>query len=539
MKKILVLILTIGMLFSMNSFADFGIMPIGIIISDETELIINEEKMIFSDYAIEPYDKGDVKMLPLRAISESLGFDVTWNGSDKSINVDRETEHFKVFIGKDAYILNEVVTALDTAPEIVESRTFVPHTFFEKLMTVTVMIDGNKIVVEGYIDYEFDLEEDQDFEDIVADVPANYLEDNFYEYKYGITTSPVENMGKAIRIDGSNHSDDMFMGFYKKINGLEANKTYIYKLSFDIGTNVSGGMMGIGGSPGSSVYVKAGILSSAPISELNEQNYYELTNLDKANQSQSGTDLKVVSNMKKVSGDYSEAFEYKTVVNHFIATTNELGEAFILVGTDSGFEGLTTVYYDNIKLSVKEATEYNQSILQETHYELKYTPITLENKTVITVPKATNFVNVEKENKLNLLIDEKVNEIVNKEEVTSLRFSYAKKSNGLLSIVFNGIYKIEGGTFAFYDVLNVNTNNMTEIKTEDLLKQDETSLTTLNNLFSAKLEQKGLLYTTINNSMNVFYEQGIYAVVYLAKDSDTRETMIIFDENEVKDLMNY
>lgn len=539
MKKIIVLILIMTMLFSMTSFADFGITPISIVIADEAELVINKEKIIFSDYAVEPYDKEEIRMLPLRVIAENLGFDVTWNDSDKSVDLSKGTEIIQVFIGKNEYRFNDASTSLNAAPEIVESRTFVPYTFFEDIIKAEIIIEGNKTTVNGYVDYVFNLEDDKDFSDVVVDVPENYLENNFYEYKFEIAASPVENMGNAIRIEGSNHSDDMFMGFYKKITGLEANTTYIYKLSFDIGTNVSKGMMGVGGSPGGSVYVKAGIIPEAPLTALNSLNHYVFTNVDKANQSQSGTDLRVVSTMEKASDDYTEDYEYKSVSNHFIATTNANGEAFILVGTDSGFESITTVYYDNIQLSIKEATDYSKSILQEVNYDLKYASKTLDNGLVITVPAAVGFINTENENNLNQLIDEKVNKIISTEALNSLRFSYSKKSNGLLSITFNGNYQIEGGTFAFYEVLNVDIATMAVIKTEEFMKQDETSLAAMNELFCTKLEQKGLPYTTINKSMRVFYEQGIYAIVYLANDSDTKETMIIFDENEIKEFMNY
>ncbi|MGB5822579.1 MAG: copper amine oxidase N-terminal domain-containing protein [Proteocatella sp.] len=367
MKRKLMLILAGIMMFgSVSHAASVGIIPVNAGVSDEVELFINEEKIMFSDYAAKPYEKDGVKMLPLRAVSENLGFDVVWNGIDKSIGISKDNVYIKVFIGKDEYILDETsATSLGIPPEIAESRIFVPHTFFEKILKTDVSIDNNKISLDGYVDYVFDLEEDTDFTDIVADVPTDYMEEDFYEYNFKITPSPVAKMGSAIRIDGSNHSDDMFMAFYKKIGGFKPNETYIYKLSFDIGTNVPKGMSGIGGSPGSSVWVKAGIVPAVPLMEVDNINHYRITNLDKSNQNQSGADLKVVSNMEKESDDYSEDFEYKTIVKYFIATTNENGEVYVVIGTDSGFEGLTTVYYDNIKLSVKEATEYNKSIVQD------------------------------------------------------------------------------------------------------------------------------------------------------------------------------
>lgn len=541
MRKIIVLILAMTMLFGMNVFGtDIGVMPISVEILDETELFINGEKIIFSDYAVEPYNKEEGKMLPLRAVVENLGFDVLWNNNDQSIEVIKGADHYKLFIGRDEYILNgKAVASLGMAPEIVESRTFVPYTFFDKILNADVVIENKKILVNGYVDYSFDLEDDLDFTDIVVDVPVNYLEKDFYEYSYEITDAPIENMGNAIKFEGSNHSDDMFMGFYKKVDGLKANETYIYKLSFDIGTNVPKGMGGIGGSPGSSVYVKAGITDQAPIAEIDDLNHIRLSNLDKNNQSQSGKDLKVVSDMEKASDDYSENYEYKTVVRHFLATTNDNGEAYIIIGTDSGFEGLTTVYYDNIELSVKEATTYNISVLQDIDFDLVSKTMLIGDERYVSVPKADNFINVANEEKLNTLIDEKVNEIINKEELESLYFSYIKKDNGLLSIVFSGNYKIEGGKFAFYDVLNVNTRDMTEIKTEEFIKQDIESITAINSLFGEKLESKGYDRITVNNGMKIFSEQGMYAIVFLAKDSDNRETMIIFNENEIADYVNY
>ena len=541
MRKTIVLILVMSMLFGINAFGtDIGIMPISIEVPDKTELFINEEGINFSEYAVEPYDNEGVKMLPLRAIAENLGFDVNWNNDNQSIDVTKGVEHYTLYIGRDEYSLNENnVVALGMSPEIVESRTFVPYTFFEKVLNADVVITGKKILVNGYVDYTFDLEDDRDFTDIVVDVPVNYLDEDFYEYRYDISEAPVENMGNAIKLVGSNHSDDMFMGFYKKIDGLKANETYIYKLSFDLGTNVPKGMGGIGGSPGSSVYVKAGIKDQAPITEIDSLNHIRFSNVDKDNQSQSGKDLKVVSDMEKASDDYSEDYEYKTIVRHFIATTNDNGEAYIIIGTDSGFEGLTTVYYDNIKLSLKEATTYNISVLQDNDFELMSSSLLIGEEHYVSVPKAANFINVSNENKLNALIEEKVNEIVNKEELESLYFNYIKKDNGLLSIVFSGKYKIEGGQFAFYDVLNVNTKDMTVIETDEFIKQDEESISVINSLFGEKLEAKGYDGITINNGMKIFYENGIYAIVFLAKDSDNRDTMIIFNESEVSDYMNY
>lgn len=366
MKRIITLTLVICILASNQvSAMGIGIMPISENTGETTQLYINHEKIIFSDYSCEPYEKQGTMMLPLRSIAENLGFDVSWNNEEKSIEITKGTIYTKIYIGQDDYFYGKVASfPLGIAPEIEKSRTFVPSTFFEKILFTDVVIEGKVININGYVDYEFDMEKDIDFSDIVADVPLDFMEDNFYDYEFSVEDSPIENMGKAIRIVGDNHSDDMFMGFYKKITGLEGNKEYIFKLGFDLGTNVSSNMMGIGGSPGSSVYVKAGIIPIEP-KTIVKNDYYRIENIDKANQSKSGKDLKVITDLQKTSGDTSNDYEYKKVMQYFIAKTNDDGEAYIMIGTDSGFEGLTEVYYDNIKLSVREATEYNISTIQE------------------------------------------------------------------------------------------------------------------------------------------------------------------------------
>jgi hypothetical protein len=73
-------------------------------------------------------------------------------------------------------------------------------------------------------------------------------------------------------------------------------------------------------------------------------------NIDKGIQMESGTDAVYIGNITKPDSDkegYQPVnFEYNTTV-----TTNGNGELFVLIGSDSGYEGLTTLYYDDIQLS--------------------------------------------------------------------------------------------------------------------------------------------------------------------------------------------
>lgn len=364
MKKIIAATMLLILLFSNGSFAmDTGVMPIHEVSKDDVKLIVNGEELVFSSYTVQPYERNGVWMLPLRSTAENFGFVVGWDEDTQRIDLQKGTDHIQITIGKDEYFkLDGESFALDIAPEIFQERTFVPITFFSEVLSVGVTSDESQIILEGCYDYEFHAE-DPEFKGIVADVPENYMVDNFYEYTHEVVDS-FDKQGKAIKIIGNNHSDDMFMGFYREVNGLEANTEYLLKLRFDVGTNVPKEMMGIGGSPGSSVMVKAGFISEEPQLVMDDLNHIRFENVDKANQSQSGKDLKVVSNMEKESDDYSEAFEYKTIAYYFRATTDEKGAVTLLIGTDSGFEGISVVYYSQVKLTVREASEYNFSTIQ-------------------------------------------------------------------------------------------------------------------------------------------------------------------------------
>lgn len=363
MKRLICAVLLVFMLLSNGSYAmDAGVKPIHADSADETRLIVNGESLTFSDYTVQPYDSEGIRMLPLRSIAENLGFTVSWNEDDQRIELKKGSKQFQLTIGKVEYVgADGELIVLDAVPELSKARTFVPSAFFSEVIGVEVIADRNQTILEGCYDYEFDAE-DREIKGIVADVPKNYMKDNFYEYSYEIVDS-FDQEGKAIQIIGNNHSDDMFIGFYRGVKGLEPNSEYLFKLRFDLGTNVPRGMMGIGGSPGTSVYVKAGFVSEEPKLGTDELNHIRFENVDKANQSQSGKDLHFLTNMEKASDDYTEAFEYKTIAHYFRATTDDNGVVFLLIGTDSGFEGKTEVYYRDVKLTVREATEYNLSTL--------------------------------------------------------------------------------------------------------------------------------------------------------------------------------
>ena len=202
----------------------------------------------------------------------------------------------------------------------------------------------------------FDFEKsDSSFTPIFADYPTGSGVDEFYELKHEWTASPTKN-GKALFLSGNNHSDDLFMGYYKEIGGLTAGQLYGFQVSFRLATDVEGGMIGVGGSPGSSVYVKGGVTAEQPQRSANEQNNYRL-NIDKGNQGAGGRDMLLLGNLEKEDEQHPGEYEWKDFKFTMQAKANENGSVYLILGTDSGFEATSSYYLDDISVSWTEKQE--------------------------------------------------------------------------------------------------------------------------------------------------------------------------------------
>ena len=233
----------------------------------------------------------------------------------------------------------------------------------------------------------FDFEKsDSSFTPIFTDYPAGNG-DEFYELKHEWAASPTKD-GKALFLSGNNHSDDLFMGYYKKIGGLTAGQLYEFQVSFRLATNVKGGMIGVGGSPGSSVYVKGGITAEQPRRSADEQNHYCL-NIDKGNQGVGGRDMLLLGNLEKEDEQHPGEYEWKNFEFTMQAKANENGSVYLTLGTDSGFEATSSYYLDDISVSWTKKQE--TSITRGAAIQMMY------NSVLPPAGKAPTFVDVGKD----------------------------------------------------------------------------------------------------------------------------------------------
>ena len=201
------------------------------------------------------------------------------------------------------------------------------------------------------ISFHADFDEDtQGFEAVFADysIDSDGLEKYEMESRYAeIPVVGEESYG--LYIASHNRSDDMFMGYMKELSGFEANTEYTFDISFKIATNVEGGLIGIGGSPGEAVFVKAGLARECPTIGTADDGVERFINIDIGNQSQGGNDVVVVGDMAKPDGA-GEGFVFKEMNVGCTVTTNGDGCLYLIIGTDSGFEGFTEYYLDDITI---------------------------------------------------------------------------------------------------------------------------------------------------------------------------------------------
>ncbi|MDF2532618.1 MAG: copper amine oxidase family protein [Clostridia bacterium] len=109
------------------------------------DIVVNNKKI----EAIAAYmnEKGAV-MVPLRAIAETLGFDVIWNNEEQSVMLGK---NISLKIGEDHYIyMKTAPIQLGNAPEIKEGKTYVPLNFFREVTRMNnAYVFESQIVIDN------------------------------------------------------------------------------------------------------------------------------------------------------------------------------------------------------------------------------------------------------------------------------------------------------------------------------------------------------------------------------------------------------
>src|SRR5262245_48799539 len=167
----------------------------------------------------------------------------------------------------------------------------------------------------------------------------------------------------AYYLQSVNRPDDIFMylrGMLSETDGLISDQEY--KLAFQINfASNSRNCPGVGGSE-SSVWLKAGGSTLEPVPLLQANNYLSI-NVDKGDQQEGGKNLGSIGSIWNGQEGCDEAPRYILLQRDYehpfptraVAST---AQRWFAVGTESGYESLTGVYYHSITV-IAEALRHS------------------------------------------------------------------------------------------------------------------------------------------------------------------------------------
>lgn len=92
-------------------------------------------------------DQGGETMLPLRAVAEAMGFQLQWNAEAYSVELRKDNIFTTVKTGENQYAVNKMLKKLEAAPALVESKLYVPASFFEKVLPGAVASGNDGISI--------------------------------------------------------------------------------------------------------------------------------------------------------------------------------------------------------------------------------------------------------------------------------------------------------------------------------------------------------------------------------------------------------
>ena len=218
----------------------------------------------------------------------------------------------------------------------------------------------------GSVQIQLEFDFCQDAQDWEAGF-AEYSPDMEMELEAGMKPLPseLESECEGYYVQGMNRSDDLFM-FLKRGLGVDDGITpgQEYRIEFTIvfASNAPTGAVGIGGAPGEAVFLKAGAAAIEP------EVYYDpnfgcyVMNVDKGGlgatgEGEAGSIVGHIANGLPAEEIDMQNPPYVSLVrrheHEFTVTASPDGELWLLIGTDSGFEGLTGIYYQSIAVTLE------------------------------------------------------------------------------------------------------------------------------------------------------------------------------------------
>lgn len=225
---------------------------------------------------------------------------------------------------------------------------------------VLLMLFWNGLLTAQIFTFDFS-QGSQLFTGGVSDFGVNQSEQHQFVFENEALPPPFPPGTHAQYVSGTNPSDDLFMFMKRHITGLQPNTMYEVTFVVEFASIYPTNAIGVGGPPGEGVTMKVGVTLIEPDTMIDGGDV--VMNIDKGNQSQPGADMDTIGHVGV--SDTTTVYTLKT--NHnlshpFNFMTDSDGDAWFIVGTDSGFESTTAIYYTHITVEFTAITSVDDPI---------------------------------------------------------------------------------------------------------------------------------------------------------------------------------
>jgi hypothetical protein len=180
-----------------------------------------------------------------------------------------------------------------------------------------------------------------------ADYPVGREEDVQFVADHRALPQPLGPQ-PALYVSAFNLSDDLFVYYKRRIEGLEPNHTY--RAYFDIGI-ASNAPRGCDVGTGASTWIKTGASSHEPRSSVIDGDHVRL-NIDIGGQLNDGRNALLLGDMRNQHPDCADrSYGAKTLDSgaRFVEVTSAAdGTLWLIFGADSGFESPFHLYFTSL-----------------------------------------------------------------------------------------------------------------------------------------------------------------------------------------------
>lgn len=162
--------------------------------------------------------------------------------------------------------------------------------------------------------------------------------------------SPLDTTNYGFKVEGRNDEDSLFLYAKKKVSGLNSSRTYLVYYSVDLSSSYPD----TANSPGRMGSLKVGASVDEPKVVQNTETKYNGIAIKKGLWSVDGKEMVILGNLSNTATTPGyKLIGYNNNAKPLEIKPNAQGEIWLCVGADTHYKGVTTVFFDRIKVTIR------------------------------------------------------------------------------------------------------------------------------------------------------------------------------------------